>query len=244
MNLKFLASMNEEKGRCIMSAQAGRPQKVRDPKQIRFNIDADMADSIKQMAKEEGMPQADIIRDAIKSVSSKEYDEMVPHVSLERLQRLSNECWKTLHTKGVLFEIDKLSQNMPAFVTTVTTLNPQVQVKYPTFKLEIYKPDESTDPNKLDEELQGIPGHSPVCIDMKDYIISNGKIRLAEKPFIMTVTCLAIGLDNNKKIADQLKERLTELGYSYNIYPSYCLRGADIELTDDKKYFKVIDTDS
>lgn len=52
------------------------------------------------------------------------------------LQDYSEECWNIVHTENVVFEVERLSEGMPAFITTYG--QPMLYVKYPTFKIQIF----------------------------------------------------------------------------------------------------------
>lgn len=64
-------------------------------------------------------------------------------------------------------------------------------------------------------------------------IDDHGNILPAPRPFIFTVTCLAIGLNQNKKLADNIIERLKDNGYEYKVYSSLYYRSAEIEFRKD-----------
>ena len=132
----------------------GRPRRDDLIKQLKFHVDAEEAYAIKKIANATSKSQAEILREIIPIISSKNFEEMIPDIALEQLQLRSEQCWEQLHTPNSIFEVEGLSDNLPAFITFGP--NPMIHVKYPTYKICVYdkkRPLELTDCNEIENVL-------------------------------------------------------------------------------------------
>lgn len=197
---------------------------------IKFTVDENTAHNLEEVSDFTKKTKARIMRDLIPIISSKNFEDSIPNVALERLEKLSQECWEKLHTPGIAFEVETLSQNMPAFITQITT-PPMVWVKYPTYKVSFLPKKNATTSVNIDDILKTIPNISyPYATPT-----FNGKWN-----FIKEITCLAIELEDNYSAKEEVVQRLTEHNYEYIVLPSYLIRNEPIEFLEDERYFKVI----
>ena len=220
--------------------KVGRPPKKGLNNIIKVSVNEEAAEALEETAKYVGKSKSDLLREIIPTVSSKDFEKMISDTSLELLEKHSIDCWELIHTSGCLFEVDKLSERMPAFIITMRT--PMVYVKYPTFKVQIYNgkdPHKSTDQKELQDLLSDIKYVSDVCATKADYLIINGNFEQMEFPFVNEVMCLNINLEACKETKDLIVTRLKDNGYDYSVYPTFCIRGDYIELIEDNKYFRV-----
>ena len=95
---------------------SGRPKKEGLDRVIKVTVNDEVAEMLDNTVQETGKSKSDILRELIPIVSSKDYEGLIPNTSMEILQKYSEKCWEILHTPGCVFEVDKLSDNMPAFV--------------------------------------------------------------------------------------------------------------------------------
>ena len=187
--------------------------------------------------------QADILRELVPIVSSKDFEGMLPNIALEQLQKLSDDCWEQLHMPKSIFETENLSEYMPAFITTWNP--PIVYVKYPTYKIHIY---DKTDPSKMTDQPEVERVLSPVSLDLRsqaaytpvNYLVPRNGMHQIENSFVNEVMCLGNTLKDNKATKDDIIQLLEGADYAYSVYPAYCIRGEYIELIDDGKYFRII----
>lgn len=219
----------------------GRPRRDDLTTQIKFNVDNETALAIKQLSENKSISQAEIMREIIPVISSKNFESLIPFIALENLQFISDQCWNMLHNKAAIFSVSDISANMPAFVTSWEPR--QVHVKYPTYKIDIYnktKPTESTSEIYLEKLLSDIPNRSMVYATPAEYLICGNKMEKLDFPFISEVTCLSVNLDENKNTASRIKEILNQHEYICSVYPAYCIRSANVEFLEEDKYFRVI----
>lgn len=220
----------------------GRPRRDDLTTQLKFNVDTPTANSVKQLAATSSRSQADILRELVPIVSSKDFEGMLPNIALEQLQKLSDDCWKQLHMPNSIFETDNLSEYMPAFITTWEP--PVVYVKYPTYKIHIYdKTDPTNMTNQLEVEkiLSTIPPNqrSQAAYAPVNYLVPRNGMHQIANSFVNEVMCLCNTLAENKKTKDNITQLLEDAGYAYSVYPAYCIWGEYIELIDDGKYFRI-----
>lgn len=222
-------------------ANSGRPRKNGLDNIIKFKVDNASANSITNISETTGKSKSDIMREILPIVSSKKFEQMMPHIALSQLEEFSKRCWETLHTPGCLFETSELSQNMPAFVTLMN--HPMVNVKYPTYKIQIVNAQdhtERTDCKKIQTLLNTINNISVVYASPANYIANGSVLKKLDFPFLSEVMCLAIELEDNIKAKDEIIQRLTENNYDYFVCPSYCIRSDFIELIENNRYFKIL----
>ena len=225
------------------TSSIGRPRREELTNLIKFSVDSDTGENIKALSKQMSKPISEIMREIVPLISSKDYESMLSNTSLENLQFLSDKCWNTLHTEAAVFETDKISQVMPAFITKISSPHPMIHVKYPTFKIDIYgkgDPTIPTESNKIEKILNGIDKRSQVYLSQANYIICGNQIRPLEFPFISEVQCLATNIGENKETKQKIIERLSENGYLYSVFPAYCLRSEIIEILEDGRYFRLL----
>lgn len=113
-----------------------RPKKDGLDKIIKVTVNNETAEILDNSVKELGRSKSDILRDMIPIVSSKDFEGMIPSTNMVILKSYSDKCWNILQTDGCIFEVENLSDRMPAFIMTYG--QPMVYVKYPTFKIQIY----------------------------------------------------------------------------------------------------------
>lgn len=219
----------------------GRPKKDGLDKVIKVTVNDEVAEMLDNTVQETGKSKSDILRELIPIVSSKDFEGLIPNTSMEILQKYSDKCWEILHTPGCIFEVEKLSGNMPAFVVTMG--QPLVYVKYPTFKIQIFddkNPLGSTSQTHIEELLKDVYNRSYVCASRADYLIVGGKFEKMQFPYVNEVTCLEVTLANNIICKDKIVEILKNNAYNVSVCHSYCIRGAEVELLEENKYFRVI----
>ena len=219
----------------------GRPKRDDLKNLVKCTVDDSMASAIKQMSADSSKSQAEILREILPIISSKDFENAIPYIALEKLQNLSESCWTKLHEANSIFETDKISDIMPAFITTWNP--PMIHVKYPTYKINIFCQNDPTFEVNL-KELERIL--SPVSLEKRsqaaynptEYLITNHSI--AHIPlFVSEIMCLNIKLDDNIKTKNEIVTILNENNYAYSVYSAYCLRYDYIELLADGKYFKI-----
>lgn len=115
-------------------ANSGRPKKDDCNNIIKVSVNDETASMLDTAASLTGKSKSDILRELIPLVSSRTFEDMISSTNMELLQQYSEDCWRTLHTEGCIFETAYFSDKMPAFISTMEHL---VYVKYPTFKIEI-----------------------------------------------------------------------------------------------------------
>lgn len=222
-------------------SNSGRPKKEGLDKVIKVTVNDEVAEMLDDTAQEIGKSKSDILRELIPIVSSKDYEGLIPNTSMEILQKYSEKCWDILHTPGCIFEVDKLSDNMPAFVVTMG--EPVVYVKYPTFKIEIFdskNPLGDTSQKDIEELLKDVYNRSYVSYNKADYLVIGGRLEKMQFPYVNEVTCLEVILEKNVICKDKIVEILKNNNYNVSVYPSYCIRRAEVELLEENKYFRVI----
>ena len=219
---------------------SGRPRKDGFNTIIKFTVDDKSAENINNVSSLCGKSTSDVMRELLPIISSKDFEGMLPKISMRRLEYYSKSCWEILHMTGYAFEVAEFSKNMPAFITTWNP--PMVHVKYPTYKIQIFHSQDHTkytEFSHLDQILSKIPNISKVYKSPANYIANGTCIQKLEYPFVSEVTCLAIELSDNTKAKDDIIQCLTQNNYDCVVYPSYCIRSDYIEFIDDKKYFKI-----
>ena len=201
---------------------SGRPKKEGLDKVIKVTVNDEVAEMLDNTVQKTGRSKSDILRELIPIVSSKDYEGLIPNTSMEILQNYSEKCWDILHTPGCIFEVDKLSDNMPAFVVTMG--QPVVYVKYPTFKIQIFdskNPLDRTSQKHIEELLKDVPGKSCVYESRADYLIVGGTLEKMQFPYVNEVMCLQVTLANNVICKDKIVEILKYNNYNVSVYHSY-----------------------
>lgn len=194
-----------------------------------------------------GIPTDDI-SETPKLISIADFIEKLSLTSLETLQKYSEECWKTLCCSGKWFEVEGLSDNMPAVITFATEIYPAVIIKYPTYKIRIQNRDilgNNVDCTALEKLLVDVTNRTLVIAARCEYItigksITGMKIIPNDFPYCYEVTCLEKTLAENKACKDKIVQILEKSGYRTKVYPSICNWTEKIELSPDKKLFRVL----
>lgn len=221
--------------------KVGRPKKESYENLIKVTVNNETAEEFEETAKKVGKSKSDLLREIIPTVSSKDFEGMISNTPLELLEKYSNDCWDLIHTDGCLFEVDKLSERMPAFITTFEP--PRVYVKYPTYKIQIFDGEDvvkGTDQKKIQKLVSDICNISEVYATKADYLVVGNRFEKLSFPFVNEIMCLDIKLEDCKRAKDEVTTLLKANGYNYSVYPAFCIRYDNIELLDDKKYFRVI----
>ena len=190
-------------------------------------LDNNDAMNLEDMSKELDVPKAKLLREGIKSMSSKEFDLMLPEYRLDYLQKISDESWEVLNRKGHWFEKEETKNEMPIFITEVTTEKSMLHLKYPTFRVQFFT---HVNYEKV-KDLFAEKNLSPVVQEPSQIMLNNINI--------YSVTCLALELSENERIRENVIDVLKKEKYEYSIYPTCCLRSVNIIYSDDKKLFKV-----
>ena len=220
---------------------SGRPKKEGLDRVIKVTVNDEVAEMLYNTVQETGKSKSDILRELIPIVSSKDYEGLIPNTSMEILQKYSEKCWEILHTPGCVFEVDKLSDNMPAFV--VAGGRPIVYVKYPTFKIQVLdkeNPLGSTSQQYIEELLKNVRNRSYVCATKADYLVVGGKLEKMEFPYVNEVMCLEVTLSDNIICKNKIVDILRNNNFNVSVYHSYCIRGVEVELLEENKYFRVL----
>lgn len=223
--------------------KAGRPRNDDLTNHLKVTVDSKTADAIKRIAASKSKSQAYVLREVIPIVSSKNFEEMLPNIALEQLQKFSNECWTQLHTPNSIFETEHISEFMPAFITTWDP--PIVHVKFPTYNIHIY---DKNDPTKMTNQpdVEQVLSSIPLSLRSKtaytpiNFLIMQNGVAEIKSSYVNEVMCLSCSLETNRKTKDGIISLLKQSHYDYSVYPSYCIRGEYIELIDNGKYFKII----
>lgn len=223
------------------SNKIGRPRRDNLTEIIKFTVDTETAKAIRSLAIEKSVSQSDLMRELTPILSSKNYETLVPILGIEHLQKISEKCWSDLHTQSAIFPVEEISNFMPAFVTIWNS--PQVHVKYPTYKIDVYNTKNNTSEpflGTLNKLVKKLGGHSNFYYAHTDKTIigvkDNKKVNF---DFICEIMCLSDNLDINLETKANIEKLLDENGYGYSVCPAYCLRPANIELVEDGKYFRV-----
>lgn len=228
----------------MASNTVGRPRNEDNTSTLKVAIGSEHAAILNELAEKTDTSKADIVRDLVKTISSKNFETALSQTSLDVLEQYSLDCWKTLHNPACIFEVDTLSDMMPAYVI-IDGAKPAVFVKFPTFKIQAF-----SSGNKLVENEQDVK-------DIMDNVIGINKVSIYttlinqlivgdlanftnERRYVVEIMCLDDGLEKNSILKEEIREALEMNGYSYNILPAYCIKGDYIQLRDDKKSFKVI----
>ena len=217
-------------------SRIGRPKKEDFNSMIKVSVNKATAEALEKTAEITNKSKSDLLREIIPIVSSKDFEGMIPNTPLEILEKYSEDCWKLIHTKGCVFEVDKLSERMPAFITAITTAEPMLYVKYPTFKIQIF---DGEDPKKLEKVLSGVKNISRVYQTKADYLVLNNQFKRLEFPYVSEVMCLDINLDVCIETKNTIISLLKKNNFMYSVYPAFCLRPERIVLEENKKYFHV-----
>ena len=197
---------------------SGRPKKEGLDRVIKVTVNDEVAEMLDNTVQETGKSKSDILRELIPIVSSKDYEGLIPNTSMEILQKYSEKCWEILHTPGCVFEVDKLSDNMPAFV--VAGGRPIVYVKYPTFKIQVLdkeNPLGSTSQQYIEELLKNVRNRSYVCATKADYLVVGGKLEKMEFPYVNEVMCLGVTLEDNAHWKNEIVDILNGSNYHASI---------------------------
>lgn len=221
-------------------ASVGRPRKEGLDKIIKTTVNNQTAQKLDDAVKTSGKSKSDILRELIPIVSSKSFEELIPNISMEVLQSYSEQAWNLLHTPGCTFEINNISDIMPAYI--VNQDSPMIHVKFPTYKIEIFNgedPKSSTNQQHLEEILSCVKNRSKVVASRVDFLIINDKIEPMKYPFVNEVMCLETSMEKNISCKNQIISLLKEKGYRTSVYPAYCIRGAYIVFSEDNKHFKL-----
>lgn len=222
-------------------ANSGRPKKDDCNNIIKVSVNDETASMLDTAASLTGKSKSDILRELIPLVSSRTFEDMISSTNMELLQQYSEDCWRTLHTEGCIFETAYFSDKMPAFISTMEYL---VYVKYPTFKIEILNeqnPFSPTNQDTLEQLLKDITNRSLVSANRTEALASGTQLVRMRFPYVNEVTCLELTLEDNIKCKDKIVAILSKNGYRTSVYPAYCLRPANIEFLENKKYFKVLE---
>lgn len=224
-----------------MMRNIGRPKKEGIDNLLKVKVSDEAIKILENVGEKTKKTKSDLIRELIPIISSKDFEGAIPNTSMEVLQAVSEECWNVLHTENALFKVEGLSKKMPAFITTFG--QPIIYVKYPTFKIQIFDGrdlQKFTDHNILDDLLKEVGNISNVYATKADYLIVGNRMQEKNFPFVAEVMCLEVTLEDNTRCKDKIVEILRNKGYNTTVYPSYCIRGAEIELLEEGQYFKVI----
>ena len=220
----------------------GRPRKDGLDRVIKVTVSENIAEMLEETSKEVGKTKSEMLRDMIPIISSKDFEGMLSNTNMEILQKYSEKCWETLHTQGCIFEVDKISKIMPAFLMTWNN-SPLVYVKYPTYTIQIFdgkNVTKKTDQLRLEKLLDNIVDRSMVRLSKTNFFVAEGQIESLTFPYVNQVTCLGIGLNKNIALKNDIIETLNDNGYVTSVIPAYYIRGIKVELLEDDKYFKVI----
>lgn len=215
--------------------------KKESDKIVKVKVNDEIASLIDERAKDIGKPKSVVLRDLIYIISSKNFEQLVPNTNLELLQAYSEKCWNILHTDGCIFEVEKLSDRMPAFISTC--MPPMVYVKYPTFKIQIFDSENiqnKVDANTINALLGNIKNVSEAYFTPAEFLVKDGEIQKFEFPYITELTCLSVSLEENINNKNAIVQILQSSNYHTIVYPGYCYRAQKIELLEDKKYFRII----
>lgn len=224
-----------------MTRNIGRPKKEGIDNLLKVKVSAEAIQILENVGEKNKKTKSALIRELIPIISSKDFEGAIPNTSMEVLQAASEECWNVLHTENAIFEVESLSERMPAFITTFG--QPVIYVKYPTFKIQIFDgcdPQKFTDHKILDDLLKEVGNISNVYATKADYLIIGNRMQEKNLPFVAEVMCLEVTLEDNTRCKDKIVKILRNKGYNTTVYPSYCIRGVEIELLEEGKYFKVI----
>ena len=213
----------------------------KNDKVIKVSVNEETVEKLDTVVKMTGKTRSAILRELIPIVSSKDFEGMISNTRMEVLQDYSDQCWKMLHTQGCIFEVEDLSQRMPAFIANKEE-QPVVFVKYPTFGIQIFDGDnkkKATNQEHLEKLLQNVENRSEVYYKRADYLVAGKRMELMEFPYINEVMCLGTRIKDNTQCKDKIIELLKKEGYGFFVFTSYCIRGISVELLEDGKYFKV-----
>lgn len=219
----------------------GRPKKEGLDKVIKFTVSEEEAEMFDNTIRGTGKSKSDILRELIPIVSSKDFEGLIPNTKMEILQSYSEKCWDILHTPGCVFEVNNLSDRMPAFIVTMG--RPVVYVKYPTYKIQIlynYNPKKHIKQSEIEELLKNVKNRSFVYSTKADFLIIGGRLEEMPFPYVNEVMCLGVTLEDNTHCKNEIVDILNESNYHASIYPAYCIRGMAVELLEEDKYFKVL----
>ena len=142
-----------------------------------------------------------------------------------------------------IFETEKLSEYMPAFITTWNP--PMVYIKYPTYNIHIY---DKTDPSKMTDQPEVEKVLSPVPLNLRsqaaytpvNYLVPRNGMYQIKNSFVNEVMCLGNTLEENIITKNRIIPLLEDAGYAYSVYPAYCIWGEYIEFIDNGKFFRII----
>lgn len=219
----------------------GRPKKEGLAKVVKVTVDDEMAEMLENTVKETGKTKSDILRELIPIISSKDFEGLIPDTNMDILQSYSEKCWDILHTPDCVFEVENLSERMPAFITNWNP--PTVYVKYPTYKIQVFdgkNPKQTVEGKKIEKLLENVQNRSSVHVSKADSIIVGDRLQEMENLFISEVMCLDVTLAGNICCKNKIVEILKDNKYSISVFPAYYIRGMVVELLENGKYFKVL----
>lgn len=221
-------------------ANVGRPKMCGYDKTIKVTVNDEIAEMLDDTVKRTGKSKSEILREIIPIVSSKDFEGLITYANMEILQGYSDKCWEILHTQGCIFEVENLSDRMPAFL--VTWGEPIVYVKYPTFKIQVFNRanhKKSVDQEALEDLLKNIVNRSKVYASKVDFLVEGERLERMEFPYVNEVMCLGVCLKDNIDCKDEIVAMLRSKGYDISVFPAYCIRGIGVELIEGGKYFKL-----
>lgn len=220
-----------------MGGNIGRPKIEGLDRMLRIAIDDKDATTLKNTAKKMNTTKSEIVRKLLKSISSKDFEQALPQVSLELLEDASIACWDSLHQENCIFDTNGLSDIMPAFITKWSP--PSVYVKFPTFRIQVFGKTGDNSENKTVDEIAHEVSKNISIYETKISNIVIGDTDLEEK-FTLEIMCLEDSLSKNIISKDRICAELKSRGYSLTVYAAYCIKGARIEFLLEEKYFRVI----
>lgn len=116
-------------------------------------------------------------------------------------------------------------------------------MKYPTYIIQIFdgkNPQASTSQPDIEELLKDVNNRSSAYATKADYVIIGNEIRKMDFSFVNEVMCLGTSLDKNLECKNSIVNILNAHGYHTSVYPAYCIRGDQIELLENCKYFRML----
>lgn len=218
----------------------GCPKKERLNKVMKFTISEEEAEIFSNTISGTGKSKSDVLRELVPIISSKDFEGLIPDTKMEILQNYSEKCWDMLHTPGCIFEVNNLSEKMPAFISTIE--QPSVYVKYPTYKIQILyhrTPEKHINENEIEALLKNVKNRSLVYSTKADFLVIDNKLTQSI-PYVYEVMCLGVTLEDNTHCQKNIVDILNESNYHTSICPAFCIRRMAIELLNNDQYFRVL----
>lgn len=206
--------------------KVGRPTESIKNKSLKLRVDEETLKNITDFSNDINKSKSEIIRNVIKSISSKDFEEMLSLQSLERLEKYSVECYEIFSKSNPNIKVSEVSKKFPAFVSPEES---KIFIKYPTYKIRILSGNSSDKIiSKVTNILVDIEGLSQIY--KTHCALYNAETNNFEMTFLPEVMCLKSDLLDNENLKDEVISKLDKNNILYEVWPAYCIKAKDINI--------------